>query len=179
MAIDLKRREAFQYAFKNYPDYLRVFSENHCNLVNPRTGERPLMTSVEFPNIQKLLMAQFATRLVRTRLKDGPPAALDFGFTTGQRYHDYRKTIMGGLDVEADAAYQRALNAIEQNMAGTIMTALAAEANMTQEFEEVDFWRDVFLSFVSNQKNGDPKWVLPLQAVILSHMPEFKLALAA
>lgn len=180
MGIDIKRRSAFAQAFKDYPGLLASFTD-FTTLTDPKTGKtRPTTTKAEKHAVMQILMAQFATRLVRTRAQNADtPDMAWFGFTLGHRYLGYKKSLLADLEIEAEAKYRRAITAVENNMATAIMSALATEAGLPGDFDEPGFWRDVFLSFLQNQQREHPPWHHPIQYIVLDHMPEFEKALAA
>lgn len=189
MAVDIKRRNAFAQAFKDYPHYLERFTADHCWLTDPHTSvqREPRLIS-ERHQIMQILMAQFALRLIKTRGRDTSPEMAFFGFEAANRYHAFKKMLIGQWEIEGKEKYHKALTAIETNMATAVLDALTLEATLpdqtpdgkpTPKFEEIDFWRDVFLSFAQNQRVNHPMWLLPLQVIVLDHMAELKTALAA
>jgi hypothetical protein len=175
MAISIDRRNAFASAFNRYPDVLNVFARDNCKIVDPRTAETKIGG---IDAISRICMAQFAVRLVKTRAKNAGPALAWFGFETVNRYIQYKKSLIGELEIIADEKYRRALHNFEQGMVAVIFAALAEEANIDPEnFVEKDFWHDVFLALAQNQSRAHPLWINPLQTVILDHLWEFQTAL--
>jgi hypothetical protein len=55
--------------------------------------------------------------------------------------------------------------------------AWEAEQDQKIEFDEISFWRDVFLDYVQLQKPSHPNWHEPIGRVILNHMIDFEAAL--
>jgi hypothetical protein len=187
MAVDIKRRNAFAQAFVQYPSVLAAFVENNATL----TGGAPSLLEDEELNhrMMMILMAQFVIRLIKTRSTIEDILAKDhevpenlalrwFAFETVARYVEYRKSLIAEADIEAPQEYINALSQIEQNMSDTIFETLEVEAKNNPDFEEIDFWRDIFMSFIQNQRREHPRWHYPIQAMVLgSHMETFRRAL--
>lgn len=178
--IDINRRNAFAWAFKQYPGILEIFAENHCVLVDPTNGDRHPPSQNQRKFIMQIMMAQFFVRLLKTRARGGNPPMDAFAVKAVHAYLALKRKLIPVLEIEADIKYQTAVNALEQHMAATIFEALHTEAVMVDnDFDEADFWLDVFMAFVQNQKKHHPLWNLPVQAIITDRLPEFKQALAA
>lgn len=185
MPIDIKRRNAFAYGFKQYPHMLEAFVDQNVTI----DGSVPINRGTKF-DIMQVLMAQFITRLIRTRAQlekelkgDGESRALEwFSFETVAAYTQYRNDVLEGKEIQAEPQYQKALNLVENNMSTTIFEALSVEVRTMPEgviFDEGGFWMDVFLSFCQNQEpKKHPRWYAPINAIILSRMTLFRDALA-
>lgn len=183
MTTDIARRKAFAQAFKDYPDYLERFVTDHCDLVGPNGGDVLLTSSAPQNAMMQICMAQFLTRIIRTRCNNSTPDLAGFGMETAGRYNDLKKRLIGDMEIMTEEKYQRALNAIEQNMANLIFQALAEEAaidlqsNAPGTFDEIDFWIDVISAFKLTQKSHHPIWNLALNKVFLNHASQFRRAL--
>lgn len=193
MAISIERRNAFTRAFALYPQLIEKFVENNVTLHNTLTGnEREPSGSDEKKRIMEIIMAQFFTRLVQTRcLQMNPnPALQKFANHTVMRYHDMRIRKLGANEVLAEDRYRTALNAYEQNMSEVILTSLVEELaiiagdqqpgdndNQFPDWDEVDFWTDVFLSFGTNSRPHWPNWTLTAQEIFLDCKEHFRKAL--
>jgi hypothetical protein len=185
MPIDIKRRNAFAYGFKQYPYLLEAFVEQNVTM----NGIVPKDRATKF-EIMQVLMAQFITRLIRTRAQlekelreiDDNRALEWFAFETVAAYTKYRNDTLEGKEIEAPPQYQRALNLVENNMSTTIFEALSTEIRITPAeviYDEGSFWFDVFLSFCQNQEpKRHPRWFVPVNHIILLRMAAFRDALA-
>lgn len=193
MAIDINRRLAFMQAFARYPDMLIAFAKQNCALKNKETGEETpadngnnlLVMDDYIPRkVAKVCMAQFCVRLIKTRCQNASPALQFFGFETASRYIKYRDEVFPKYHIVADEKYRQAIQTVEQGMSDVIFNALhvevmawEAEQDQKIEFDEISFWRDVFLDYVQLQKPSHPNWYEPIGRVILNHMTEFEAAL--
>lgn len=185
MPIDIKRRNAFAYGFKQYPYLLEAFVEQNVTIDYLVPKDR----AAKFA-IMQVLMAQFIARLIRTRAKlerdlkgEDESRALDwFAFETVAKYTEYRNDVLDGKEIQAAPQYQRALNLVEGNMSTTIFEALSVEVRSLPEevvFDEGSFWLDVFLSFCQNQEpKRHPRWYHPINIIALSRMAELRDAFA-
>jgi len=177
-----QRRQAFTNAFKDYPAYLMLFVNEHCQLVDP-TGEEapPVMSHARKTEVGLVCFAQFLTRLIRTRCANSTEDMAGFGFATAQRYNDFKQKLIGKYEIIADEKYQRAIHTIENNIAMTVIHALMTEAKIDMEakdkgdFVEIDFWHDVMQAFKMTQQAEHPIWGQAIRAVV--HFPDFKDAL--
>lgn len=185
MPIDIKRRNAFAYGFKQYPYMLEAFVDQNVTM----DGLVPKDRAVKF-GIMQVLMAQFITRLIRTRAQlekelrdiDDNRALEWFAFETAAVYNTFRSDTLEGKEIQAEPQYQRALNLVENNMSTTIFEALSVEIRTMPEeviYDEGSFWLDVFLSFCQNQEpKRHPRWFVPVNHIILLRMAAFRDALA-
>lgn len=202
--IDINRRNAFAASFNQYPTVLEQFATNNAFLKYPITGEERAPKETEIHAIMQICMAQFCVRLIQTRARGATDAMQEFAKGAVDRYHAYHRELLGGLAIQAPANYRTALMHIEQGMADVIFHALASEAAMIDQaqslhasmakakeeghidhdispypddFNEGGFWRDVFLALTMNQRRSHPRWVEPVQGIILNHFDQFQMAL--
>jgi hypothetical protein len=202
MPIDINRRDALAKAFKLYPNVLDQFVIGHAELAEYTRGEGYIPVSeIETENaemkIMQICMAQFCTRLVRTRAANSGNSALEeFSDKTVERYKDYQRQLVGARVILAPEKYRKALTTFENNMVKTILEALDTEVEIEvaayhkraeeikngpvpkmEEYDEASFWHDVFLSLTMNQAKHHPSWAHPVNRVVLDHIHDFKSAL--
>lgn len=206
MPISLERRNAFMQAFSLYPQILMAFASKNCHL-EPK--EKVKKTVLPIPHdqlaplhvavIAQVCMAQLCVRLIRTRCHKATKPLQFFGFQTAGRYIKYRDAKFPVHEIMADRKYREAIEASENAMSEVIFQTLTAEVQFweadqerhksvaegnnceyrVQDFDELSFWRDVFLALQSLQKPSHAQWGEPIGAVILNHMDEFSAALDA
>lgn len=198
--IDIQRRNAFAHAFVLYPEILTQMA-GHTSLYLEGVGAYDPSRDIRF-KLPLVYLAQFAVRLIQTRAQRSDSNALAlFSQQMVKRYVEYRESIVGNEEIHCAAKHREALLVVEQGMADQIFGALKVEAECALEamakgevdkantdkrlvgkgkvsdFSEVDFWRDVFLSFIQNWKPGFPQWADPLQYIFLDHIKDFADAL--
>lgn len=181
----MRRRSAFAAVFNEWPGILGGFSRNvGLGKAGEKTLEadeaaHKLISSGHLPGLAfQCLVGQFAVQLIRTRVQmeveaEGEPAPLAlFGAECLARLEALHDRNLKGFSLQHSNRAAKALGSYNTELAHIIFQSLALDAQRP-DFDEGDFWADVFRGIADSDRNG----VLLAQAlslVVLDHMDQLR-----
>jgi hypothetical protein len=180
--VKIKRRLEFARAFKDYPILLKGFASSvGLGYPGERTQEREEAAARQLASpffagrVMRFVVAQFAVQVIRTRATM-EPSSPDYGLNDFARLEMVPGLIkhieeLDGFSVQASPAAEKAIRAVHESMAAAIFDALAVEAQVP-DFDEADFWPDVFRGLA----DADPAGILVrgLSPVILDRLDRLR-----